>query len=407
MKKYCLYLEPTVFIFKDSNYILLYDSESKKRILLERNKNVDSLIDGFLDINNMYCIEIEEDISQNEKILIEKMRNNYLGDILPINNIKPICIPPVKKIHTERRDADQVYVRGTSVMTLLNEMTFHLNGYCNQKCEHCTEYNKQFNCCYKNVGELNLKEVISRIENFLATANTIKINFTGGNVFYYKDIDGLLNYILDNKIKSNFCFNYLNWDMKFANIIENYFLNFNVYVFCSVEKKKFDDFFKSIISTIERVHFVFVIKSEKEYVMVDKLIKDYHINWYTITPFYDGCNLIFFQNYVYTDSEDLELATPTKQEIYKKQSINLHDFGKLIISSCGKFYSNINYQPLGDIKKTTAEIIEKEWELGSIWKRVRNQEPCTDCVYQYLCPSPSNYEIVIGKNNLCHIKKEF
>lgn len=31
-------------------------------------------------------------------------------------------------------------------------------------------------------------------------------------------------------------------------------------------------------------------------------------------------------------------------------------------------------------------------------------ERSCDCIYQWLCPSPSNYELVIGQPNLCHIK---
>lgn len=41
--------------------------------------------------------------------------------------------------------------------------------------------------------------------------------------------------------------------------------------------------------------------------------------------------------------------------------------------------------------------------LGAYFlKRVQN--PCNACIYQWLCPSPSNYELAIGKPNLCHVK---
>jgi pseudo-rSAM protein len=49
------------------------------------------------------------------------------------------------------------------------------------------------------------------------------------------------------------------------------------------------------------------------------------------------------------------------------------------------------------------EIVHKEIDNGKSWFRIRNQAPCNDCVYQWLCPSPSDYEIAIGRQNLCHI----
>lgn len=43
-------------------------------------------------------------------------------------------------------------------------------------------------------------------------------------------------------------------------------------------------------------------------------------------------------------------------------------------------------------------------DINTAWRRIREEEPCNLCLYQYLCPSPSNYEAVIGKTNLCHVK---
>ena len=52
---------------------------------------------------------------------------------------------------------------------------------------------------------------------------------------------------------------------------------------------------------------------------------------------------------------------------------------------------------------TPEKLIQKEIEEGKSWLRVRNQEPCNACIYQWLCPSPSDYEIMIGQTNLCHV----
>jgi len=46
----------------------------------------------------------------------------------------------------------------------------------------------------------------------------------------------------------------------------------------------------------------------------------------------------------------------------------------------------------------------KEMLDNTAWRKIRNDYPCCDCIYQWLCPSPSNYELAIGKPNLCHVK---
>ena len=59
---------------------------------------------------------------------------------------------------------------------------------------------------------------------------------------------------------------------------------------------------------------------------------------------------------------------------------------------------------LEKIRMIFYEIISKEIAEGQSWLRIRNQFPCNACNYQWLCPSPSDYETAIGRPNLCHVK---
>lgn len=83
----------------------------------------------------------------------------------------------------------------------------------------------------------------------------------------------------------------------------------------------------------------------------------------------------------------------------------MHDFGKLNILPNGDVYANMSHPRVGNIfSDSVYEIIEKEIQEGKSWLRIRNQPPCNKCIYQWLCPSPSNYEIAIGRPNLCNIE---
>ena len=74
--------------------------------------------------------------------------------------------------------------------------------------------------------------------------------------------------------------------------------------------------------------------------------------------------------------------------------------------SNGDAYANPNHPVLGNIYTDSInEIVYNEVELGKSWFRIRDQEPCNECVFQWLCPPPSNYEIEIGRPNLCHVKR--
>ena len=51
------------------------------------------------------------------------------------------------------------------------------------------------------------------------------------------------------------------------------------------------------------------------------------------------------------------------------------------------------------------ELTSNEIKYGKSWLRLREQGICNTCRYKWICPSPSNYEFEIGKQNLCHIKQ--
>ena len=91
----------------------------------------------------------------------------------------------------------------------------------------------------------------------------------------------------------------------------------------------------------------------------------------------------------------------SKRDIFIRQTLNISYFGKLYIEPDGKVYANLDNAPLGMIDDSPHDLVYKELTEGHSWLHIRDQEPCRECVYQWLCPSPSNYERVIGKPDLC------
>lgn len=154
------------------------------------------------------------------------------------------------------------------------------------------------------------------------------------------------------------------------------------------------------------VQFFFKIVSVDEYMAAADRIARYNLKA-KILPYYNGDNYSFFEEQIFLDKEDILNTQWTKQQIFAHQVINTKDFGKFTVLPTGKIYGNINFEAVGTVEDDMKELVYKEMKNGSSWRRVRSlQKKCGACLYRYLCPSPSNYELCIGKDNLCHLYSE-
>lgn len=152
-------------------------------------------------------------------------------------------------------------------------------------------------------------------------------------------------------------------------------------------------------------HFHFYITGAEEYQNAGILAARYKINKYNLHPVYTGKNYDFFKEYIFLDHEDILQQKLSFRQIFAHQKLNTHFFGTLTVLADGEVYSNVNSVSLGNIANVTLlDIISQEMVTNSSWRRIRDAAPCSGCLYQYLCPSPSNYETVMNKMNLCHIK---
>jgi pseudo-rSAM protein len=122
---------------------------------------------------------------------------------------------------------------------------------------------------------------------------------------------------------------------------------------------------------------------------------------------YTGNNLSFFEAQVYLTKDDIFSKPLSFREIFAHQKLNTNFFGSLTIMADGKVYANINAPALGVVETDTLlELVNKEMNDNTAWRRIRDEVPCVACQYQFLCPSPSNYEKIIAKSNLCHVLAE-
>lgn len=178
--------------------------------------------------------------------------------------------------------------------------------------------------------------------------------------------------------------------------------NYDAIVTFPIDKEKFKERARAWKDVNFRYHFF--ISDINEYKESDRLIQEFEIDNYFIHPVFTGENLNFFEENVYTDTEDIFTNPLPFHQIFAHQKLNTNFFGQLTVFPDGAIYANVNSPSLGNAgTDTLLDIIKKEMVENTAWRHIRNETPCSDCLYQYLCSSPSNYEIVIKRANLCHI----
>ena len=152
------------------------------------------------------------------------------------------------------------------------------------------------------------------------------------------------------------------------------------------------------------VEYVFDVSSDEDCLQAEQIIDRFQIEKYRLNPVYTGGNIRFFEDNVFLTKEDILSSSLSVKDFFVHQAMNTNDFGKINIMPTGDVYANVNHPALGNIYTNSIyEIVNKEMEEGASWFRIRNYAPCNECVYQWLCPPLSDYEIAIGRLNLCHV----
>jgi len=407
MKTQKFYLFPHIY----------YATNSKNEILLYNTKNGEHLIFKSLEIKNiieeMYNPQNLGAVDLSEKYIENKETQNYIdlivqrdfGKIVELrDDLKFINLLPVLNLQDdiEKLKRDSEHEIGENAIRYLNELNIYINQDCKQNCTYCQKYYRQINSCFKtnDKAEISIQKLHEIFEQ-LQYSQLKNVNILGGNVLAYSHLEELL------KLAKNYDFIFHFWV---------HFLNIN-----GKEKILFPHFQEIIITfpldTQKIINFVlsqnnnekntyhFFIENQMQYAQTEDIISQTGITKYQIKPIFTGENLAFFEDNVFLKQEDIFDSVVEQRTIFSNQKLNSNFFGKLFVLPNGNVKANINSDILGNIfENSVIELITKELTANSAWYKTRNEKPCSDCLYQFLCPPPSNYETVIGKTNLCIIE---
>lgn len=397
------YLEPYIHISIKSGKMLLYNTLDATSIETSQLPLIEFVSELFNESNlGVTKLSNNKMLSKPYNDFVAEIRRKYMGDIISINDInkKPIQPFPILNLQKDidRLQNQNIDTVGKNVLSYLSEITLFINNSCKQNCSACQWYAKQTKCCVKNINTAKNEELpFELIKELISTYKNVKFALCGGNIFDYTQWNKLAE-LISTKFVTLYA-NYLNIADADAipltsSIIVPTTLPLNMYKFeLAIEKThKFS------------TNFHFLINCENDLEHVEQIISSYKLPNHTIVPIYNGLNKAFFQKNVFIDKEDLFENPLSMKRIFTQQSANAKFFGNLYILPNQDVVANLNTKPLGNLRHfDLLSLIRKELLENTAWRYTRTHKPCADCLYQYLCPPPSNYEIVMQRKTMCNI----
>lgn len=428
-KSYWFYLEPFVYISIKKGTLFLFNTLNAE-VIEEKSAPVIDIIKKMQTGNNLFVLEMKQDDLRRCPAFsrfISNVREKLMGDLLDqsITPRKPVQMIPHLNV---QKDINRMRHRpykdiGQDIMKYLHEITLYINAACTRDCPSCGSMSKQFLNCNKHDPPLEM--AIAQIDKIVASvkgSGLSEINICGGDIFLYSDFARLTARLHGIPVWKSYCVHYLNLPdrQKPLAALQSELTRLHLLVAPPFEEDGLEKALSLVKHFALNAVFDFSVESEEDVACVRKLISRRQIDDYSFNPHFKQAaagtgssysspgrpktNLDFFKNNVFLTGEHILGTRHEMTDIFQKQTINLMNFGHLLILSNGDIHANINTKKIGNIKKDTLhEAVYREMSKGEVWLKTREKiKPCQDCHYNLLCPSISNYEYVMKRNNLCH-----
>lgn len=401
-----LYLEPYTLLFRKENECVFYNTLDFKVLKLSLTEELIPLIEQ-LESEKYAKLTTGQEQEEAFASFIKQLQATFNGDLLPVTNqdVPPAVFAPF--INNQREfDRLSVYEWGEregQVMNCLDEIYLYLNG-----CQGEEEFPawRQLPSYLNGEGEIDHHKLINWLSS-LDDKQISRAHLLGSDVLQHSHYKEIVTVLEQRTININLYYRYDNFRKEYKELLSDC-INQIVWVvpLWNLDKDIFSSLIEMLSDIEQDTRWLLLVASEEDCVKAEELIVTYSLEAYGIKPIYSGRNISFFENAVYLTEEDILNIQMKKRDFYGIQKINKNDFGRLTVFPDGKVYANVNGMPVGEIgDRTVSSMLCYEIKEERSWFRIRNQKPCCDCIYQWLCPSPSNYEFVLNKPNLCNVKK--
>lgn len=403
MKKFWIVLFPDTFFWIKNNRGIIYNSKNFRHCTFHVTDEIKKLYDTLIDLDSLYSVEITESLlcKIHVKEWVDKITTIEAGCLIEQNgqNQKQISYCPVLSIQNDikRIQWENKKNMGGRIIENLHELVFYINGSKHGSDQYFMQTNYPTNS--------NMFFDFNHIAYFVKQCHNKMLNQVTfiGDLGNYKSLEQLKHWIFSNDYLIHFVLLAEDFEKKITKLN---WLNSNI-ISITIIVSKHSTFSKRLEFYREfpdNVTFVFPVISTNQYHSISSFMQETNLKNNIIVPLYNGRNKKFFEENVYMSIDEFNNINLSKREVFANMTLNIFSFGKLTVMPDEKIYSNVNDPPLGSIGDPIYDMIYKEMTQRKTWFHVRDMKPCCDCVYQWLCPSPGNYEKVIGKPDLCHVR---
>lgn len=409
MRNYWFYLEPYTFIFRSDIKYVIYNTLNSAYIHAPENKLVINVLEQLENASNGYCLTLtERQIGDNQfRDFIKQIERTFSGGLIEATEetAKPFLFKPMLFLNAEIRKSkeEDITFLGKRILENLNEVTLYLPG---------TGYNSKENTYYKQLlypiswqdkSSMSISDYLVLLLD-LEMSGVNKVNIIGGNLSQSGILPDLLPTLTHNKFKKVFYLSFDKLDEAFYNWLDNEQSELVIWVSPSSNKERLETQMYQFAS--KSVTWKLIVTSEEDIAFIENLIIP-EMAIVEMKPLFTGQNLSFFQKYVFNSLNDILEEPISRKTIFRRQTLNENFFGKLTILPNGEVYANLNFSKIGKYpQQSLKELAFKELTQPTAWFYLRDKlKPCMHCVNRYLCPSVSNYELVMNRPNLCTIVK--
>ena len=397
-----LVLEPYVHGTVSENDALLYNSVNKTCLVSKGSEEIAGKVRQLLDPQNGYVIKIQKEEAEQPPLrkFIAGLQKKFMGDVLDPawSASKPFNIVPEPLVKPKTEE----------LSNYLGEITFQVNSSALPQLENFKRAHLQFPFPIYSEGPGDTLSVstIRAVAVMMESLPMATINFVGSGIYRDPLYSQLASVFKSTAFRT--IFHIPLWDLSLpvpGRLSKNEQLA--IYVTFPVDPQQLE-LLDAMVRKYPRKggpYVNFVVQTSHEADQAMEIISTLGLRRVFFKPCLNGENMQFFREQVFISEEDIMASKPTQNQIFSRLTMNEHDFGKLTVFPNGDVYANANDKPLGNLADLNVEeLVGRERAGNTSWSRRRTEvEPCRDCLYRFLCPPVSNYEILSKKFNFCHI----
>ena len=152
-KKFWFFIKSHIYVNIKSNAVLLYDTHTGKDLYIESDSAI-QMTNKIYEYENLGSIELEQSDLRKSGTLdfVNMVVKNDMGELQDQNQFptKPVILLPILSLNfdverfKDKENVDLFLARDISKYLL--DVNVILNSSCQQQCEHCHDYCKQFFC---------------------------------------------------------------------------------------------------------------------------------------------------------------------------------------------------------------------------------------------------------------------